>query len=158
MNIEPGLLHKNQGYGNFDSCPFCGGEPYFSIQFYEWSDETAYAVQDHPGLPDAPAGFTATVCCPNCTISMHCPDIPRQGYTEVKSELLKSEFYQDKFGDLLYRWNRRVPDIFSSNLRACAHNLVVNLDPSPGHTINWERVWNKREGLKAALAAQGEGV
>jgi hypothetical protein len=112
MEITPGLLHENQGYGDFRPCPFCGNSPNFAVGFYKWrnNDPEGNCVEDDHGenIPVNPAGYRLTVCCLNCTIAMKEPHpYLKQGDAE---KLHTSEFYEDKFDNLQWRWNRRITD------------------------------------------------
>jgi len=112
--IEPRLIHTNKGYGDFLPCPFCGSKPGFSVSFFQWhGDKENYCFEDADEFPaEDPAGFVVHVSCLNCTISMQTPYCPREGAVQhyklsSKEDLLNSDFYRDKFGDLQWRWNRR---------------------------------------------------
>lgn len=149
MNITPRLLHTNQGYGEFESCPFCGDAPWFGVHLQDWENKAENVIKDCVGddIPDDPSGFVLSVCCPRCTISMQ--ECWCFNDFADKDKLLSSEYYQEKFSGLLWRWNRRTKNTFAENLAACAHNLVVNLDPNG--VVNWPRVWKKRDRLKEAI-------
>lgn len=112
--FEPRLCHENQGYGDFLPCPFCGKIPRFSISFTEWHDKAGNCSKesDTDDVPDDPAGCTVSVGCSSCCISMSSPrDVPAGYEAMTKKQLLESDNYKDKFDDLLWRWNRRQPNI-----------------------------------------------
>lgn len=112
-NIEPGLIHKNRGCGAFLACPFCGREPGFSVRLQTWVDKDEKVLANYWGddIPDDPAGFTLSVCCFHCTITMQ--ECWCFTDTANKGRLLSSEYYLDKFGGLLFRWNRRQDALFT---------------------------------------------
>jgi hypothetical protein len=107
-NIHPRLLHKNKSYGEFKLCPFCRGEPYFSISFYDWYDKEDNCTISADEYPIGEcAGYRLTICCPNCTISMRAP--MGNPYKLTPEEMLTEDFIKKALAatSLLFRWNVR---------------------------------------------------
>jgi hypothetical protein len=107
--IKPRLLHDGKYRELFLHCPFCGNNPRFSISFSEWFNKEDNCIIEADEYPQGEcAGFTLSVCCSTCTISMKEPR-GNPGNLTAK-EMLNEDFIYEELGSsfLPARWNRRV--------------------------------------------------